>query len=72
MEIAVNKSTNTTALQVAIFRDNLLKIQLLVKYGADIKTLNKAGDETIQQLAISTNRRDLISYVTSLINVPRN
>ncbi|CAF4843502.1 unnamed protein product, partial [Rotaria sp. Silwood1] len=66
------KSTNTTALQVAIFRDNLLKIQLLVKYGADIKTLNKAGDETIQQLAISTNRRDLISYVTSLINVPRN
>jgi len=36
-----DKSTNTTALQMAVIRGNLLTTQLLINYGANPKKLSK-------------------------------
>ena len=36
-----DKSTNTTALQMAVIRGNLLTTQLLIEHGANPRTLSK-------------------------------
>lgn len=67
----IDKSTNTTALQMAVIRGNLFTTQLLINYGANPKKLSKAGGKTLQELAASTNRMDLINYVNSLPGASR-
>ncbi|CAF4649751.1 unnamed protein product [Rotaria sp. Silwood1] len=67
-----DKSTGTTALQMAVIRGNLFTTQLLVTHGADFRKLSKAGGKTLQQLAMSTNKMDLINYVDSLPPAPKN
>ncbi|CAF3163981.1 unnamed protein product [Rotaria sp. Silwood2] len=51
-----DKSTGTTALQMAVIRGNFLTTQLLITHGADFRKLSKAGGKTLQQLAMSTNK----------------
>ncbi|CAF1096859.1 unnamed protein product [Rotaria sordida] len=67
-----DKSTGTTALQMGVIRGNLLTTQLLVTHGGDFRKLSKAGGKTLQQLAMSTNKMDLINYVESLPPAPKS
>ncbi|CAF0929960.1 unnamed protein product [Adineta steineri] len=60
-----DKTTNTTGLQMAVIRGNLLTTELLIEKGANPKALSKTG-KTLQQLASSTNKPDLMNYVDSL------
>ncbi|CAF2503250.1 unnamed protein product [Rotaria sp. Silwood2] len=66
-----DKSTSTTALQMAVIRGNLYNTQLLVNYGANTRTMSKVSGKTLQELASSTNKMDLINYVNSLPGAPR-
>ncbi|CAF1205849.1 unnamed protein product [Rotaria sordida] len=66
-----DKSTSTTALQMAVIRGNLFTTQLLVTYGADTRTPSKISGKTLQELASSTNKMDLINYVNSLPGASR-
>ncbi|UJR07722.1 hypothetical protein I4U23_012007 [Adineta vaga] len=67
-----DKSTNITALQMAVIRGNLNTTQLLVAHGAETRIMTKGGGKSLQQLVISTHKTDLINYVNSLVNVPKN
>ncbi|CAF1401602.1 unnamed protein product [Adineta steineri] len=67
-----DKTTNTTALQMAIIRGNLITTQLLVTHGADTRSLSKTAGKSLQQLALSTHKTDLINYVNSLLNLPKS
>ncbi|CAF1662101.1 unnamed protein product [Rotaria magnacalcarata] len=75
IEILINHGANiesedgitfATALQMAVIRGNLATTQLLVTHGADVRRLSKVGGKTLQQLAASTNKMDLINYINSL------
>jgi ankyrin repeat protein len=48
-----DKSTGTTALQMAVIRSNLLTTQLLVVHGADTRTLSKVELEIKSYLSYS-------------------
>ncbi|CAF1524892.1 unnamed protein product, partial [Adineta ricciae] len=65
-----DKSTNTTALQMAVIRGNLITTQLLINHGANPRAVNKNG-KTLQQLAASTTKQDLMDYVDSLPGAPK-
>ncbi|CAF1266093.1 unnamed protein product [Rotaria magnacalcarata] len=66
-----DKSTFSTALQMAVIRGNLFTTQLLVTYGANPRSMSKVSGKTLQELASSTNKTDLINYVNSLPGAPR-
>ncbi|UJR38421.1 hypothetical protein I4U23_031089 [Adineta vaga] len=65
-----DKTTNTTVLQMAVIRGNILTTQLLINYGANPRALSKNG-KTLQQLAASTTKQDLMDYVDSLPGAPK-